>query len=152
MQKDSSSYTYTDTQAHQFIPSSIGFLNSLHVPFGIHSLQIFTKLILASTFSPECAENSRVSGCPQLCIPRKDLKEEPKPHDFPKPSSPFGIFDGAILSLLLGYLIQHQGRSPTELQKQGLKKTTLFLGLLECPNLFFFFLFADFPFHGTKLS
>lgn len=52
------------------------------------------------------------------------------------PSGPLGILDRDTRSLLLGYLGQHQGRSPAELQKQGLRKVTPVLGLMECPHLF----------------
>lgn len=55
-----------------------------------------------------------------------------------QPSAPFGILNRATHFLLLGYHpVQHRGSSPIGLQKQGLKKNTLFLGLLECLNPFF---------------
>ena len=91
--KDSSSCKYTNTQAHQFIPIPVCFLNSLQVPFGIHSLwNFFFKTYTSFQQSPlSSAENSLVFVHFRLCTPGKEeshLTEEPKSRDFPNPAAP----------------------------------------------------------------
>lgn len=83
------------------------------------------------------------------------LKEEPKPCDFPNRVAPLEFsLDRATRALLFCDLVEHRGVSPTELQRQDLRKMILFLGLLSM-NLRMsvsFLLSADFPSPGIQLS
>lgn len=100
-------------QTHQFIPSSIHFLNSLHVPLVFTLCEFFKNLYQLSTFSSEqCRELPCCSASQSLHPGQRHvshLKEEPKPCDFPNQVAPLEFsLDRATRPILFGYLVEHR--------------------------------------------
>lgn len=120
-QTHSSTHVYTNTQIHQFIPSSVCFLNSLHIPFDILFVNFF-KFILAFHFLLWAMQRiPSFSVSLALSIPRTGVAhlQKSQSHVSFLAKLPLwnSFFARATHVLGFAYSIQQGGKNPTELSK-----------------------------------